>query len=144
MSDKEINAEDTREKEEEKKSPFVGKEKHTIALFIVLLLILTLKSTMLDEVKNLTPEEAQFKEFVEYSLEEDYGGLFKDIGLMAYRVYRIDMEDPEAKGLLRYEDPNTGQMEEIVQDGRYSGQVRGYLFSILPIKHFSVTAQIKE
>lgn len=145
MTDKEINPSQREEEAQEtQKSFFVGKEKHTIAIFLVLLAILAVKSILLDEVKNLTPEEAQFKTFVEYSLEEDYGGFFTDTHLMAYRVYKIEMEDAAAKGVLRYEDPYTGKQVEIVQKGRYSGSVRGYLFSILPIKHFSITSQILE
>ena len=122
MTDKENNTPQmTEEEQETKKSFFVGKEKHTIVLFLVLLAILSVKSILLDEVKNLTPEEAQFKEFVEYSLEEDYEGFLTDTHLMAYRVYKIQMVDDV-----------------------YVGSVRGYLFSILPIRHFSVTSQIVE
>lgn len=122
MTDRENNMPQvTEEEQERKKSFFVGKEKHTIVLFLVLLAILSVKSILLDEVKNLTPEEAQFKEFVEYSLEEDYEGFLTDTHLMAYRVYKIQMVDDV-----------------------YVGSVRGYLFSILPIRHFSVTSQIVE
>lgn len=115
-----------------------------IVLAIVLLIILTVKSTVLDEVKNLPPEEQQFKEFVDYSVARDYSGILEDAHLLAYRVYKIELADETQKAVLRYEDPETGEPLEVVQDGRYEADVRGYFLGVLPIRQFSVTAEVQK
>ena len=122
----------------------VGKEKWMIMLFIILLIVLTFKSNLFDEVKNLSPEEQQFKDFVEYSVARDNSGILEDAKLLGYQVYDIDMADEDQKAVLRYEDPKTEEMVEIVQNGRYSANVRGYFLWILPIRQFSVTAEIQK
>ncbi|MEL7655609.1 MAG: hypothetical protein AAGU75_06850 [Bacillota bacterium] len=133
------------ESEKSKKgTPISSREKAMIIMIIFLLIALTVKSTVLDEVKNLSPEEQQFKDFVEYSISEQYDGFFEDSGLMVYRVYDLYMADKDAKGVLRYKDPKTGEMVDVVQDGRYNARVRGYFLWILPVKHFSVTAKIEK
>ncbi len=121
-----------------------GKEIGMIALFVILLTTLTLKSFFFDEVDSLTPEEKHFKDFIEYSVARDYDGFFENPPWMVYRVIRIAMAEEDEKAVLRYEDPNTGSMVRIVQDGRYEADVRGYLLWILPIKEFSVTAEIEK
>ena len=120
------------------------KEIATIILFLLLLMTLTLKSTLLDEVKDLTPEEQQFKNFVDYSVAQDKNGILESTGIMVYRVYDIKMADRDQKAVLRYEDPQTGKMTEIIQNGRYDASVRGYLLWILPIEQFSVTAAVEK
>lgn len=121
-----------------------GREKAMIIVLAVLVLILIVKSVFLDEVKNLSGEEEQFKQFVEYSIEEEHSGALADMGLMVYRIYDIYKADEDQKGVLRYVDPATGEKVEVVQDGRYTARVRGYLLWILPVQHFSVTAKIEE
>lgn len=121
-----------------------GKEVGMVVLFLVLLVILTLKSNLFDEVKNLSREEQQFKDFVEYSVDRDYSGILSDMRLIAYRVIDIKMTDKDQKAVLRYEDPKTGEPVEVTQDGRYQAEVRGYLLWILPIKEFSVTAEVEK
>ncbi|MBP6491904.1 MAG: hypothetical protein KA282_02925 [Clostridia bacterium] len=120
------------------------KEVAMIISFLFLLTVLTIKSTMIDEVKNLNSTEQQFKDFVDYSVEEEKNGILENTGILVYRVYHIEMADEEEKAVLRYEDPETGEMTEVVQDGRYEASVRGYLLWILPINQFSVTAEIEE
>lgn len=121
-----------------------GKEIGMVILFLVLLVILTLKSNLFDEVKNLPPEEQQFKDFVDYSVARDYSGILQGAPLMAYRVIDIKMADEDQKAVLRYEDPKTGDPVEVKQDGRYQADVRAYLLWILPIREFSVTAEVEE
>lgn len=130
--------------ETEKKAPMSSREKTMIIMIIVLLLALVIKSTMLDEVKNLSIDEQNFKTFVDYSVMEQYDGFLERSGILMYRVYDIKIADKDQKGLLRYEDPNTGKPVELIQDVRYRAKVRGYLLWILPIKHLSVTAEIEK
>ena len=120
------------------------KEIAMIVVTIALMIILGVKSTFFDEVKNLTPAEQQFKDFVDYSVARDYDGMMEKARLMVYRVYQIEMADKEQNGVLRYKDPETGKKVEIVQDGRYLAKVRGYALWIFPINQFEVTAEIKK
>lgn len=131
------------QKDKVKNQPMSNREKSMIIIVVVLVIVLILKSSVFDEVKNLTPEEQQFKDFVEYSLEKEYSGFLADKGLMVYRVYDIYLADPNEKGVLRYEMEN-GKTVEVVQDGRYNARVRGYFLWVLPIKHFSVTSTIQK
>lgn len=133
-----------RKKSKNDKTPRTKGEIIMVVLLITAIILLTVKSTMLDEVKNLSRDEQQFKDFVDYSVEEEYSGKLADFGIMVYRVYDIDVENPDEKGLLRYPSPETGEMREVVQEQRYIAKVRGYLFWILPIQHFSITSNIVE
>lgn len=103
-----------------------------------------MKSIILDEVKNLSPAEQQFKNFADYSIAQKYNGVLEKAGILVYRVYDIEMENKNEKAVLRYQDPKTGEMTEIFQKGRYNASVRGYFLWILPVKHFSITAKIEE
>lgn len=140
-TNRKISAESERGK---KGTPLSGREKTMIIMIIVLLILLAIKSLVLDEVKNLSPDEQQFKNFVDYSVAQEYDGFLEQSGLMVYRVYDINMADKNQKGILRYEDPDSGQMVDVIQEGRYNAKVRGYLLRILPVKHFSVTAETEE
>ena len=135
--------EEQRDKDE-KHRPSNNREKSMAIVLIILIIILILKSCVFDEVKNLTPDEQQFKNFVDYSIEKEYSSSLVDMGLMVYRVYDIYLADSNENGVLKYEDKKTGKMVEVVQEGRYNARVRGYLFWVFPVKHFSVTAQIEE
>ena len=128
----------------EQKGSVTSREKSMIIVMILLLIVLSVKSCLIDEVSHLNAKEQQFKDFVDYSVEQQYHGTLENIGLMKYRVYDIYMADEKEKAVLRYEDPKTGEMIEAVQNGRYNARVRGYFLWIIPIKHFSVTAKIEE
>ncbi len=130
--------------EKQKGNPMSPREKAMIIMVVFLLIVLVFKSAVFDEVKNLTAEEQQFKDFVEYSVAEQYHGFLENSGLMVYRVYDLYMADKDQKGVLRYEDYKTGEMVEVIQDGRYNARVRGYFLRIIPVKHFSVTTKIEE
>ena len=121
-----------------------SREKAMVIVLVLAIVVLIVKSTVLDEVKDLNPEEQIFKEFVEYSVEEEYSGFLVNKGIIKYRIYDLYMADADQEAVLRYKDPDTNQMVDVVQEGRYNARVRGYLFWILPVKHFSVTAQIIE
>lgn len=118
-----------------------GREKAMIIMLVVLLIVLSVKSLYLDEVKDLNPQEQQFKDFVEYSVSQEQDGFLEKRGLMVYRVYDLYMADEKQNGVLKYVDPNTNEEVQITQKGRYNARVRGYLLWIFPAKHFSVTAK---
>jgi hypothetical protein len=120
------------------------KEIIMIIVTIALMLILGVKSTFFDEVRDLPPAEQQFKDFVDYSVQRDYDGMMEKAHLMVYRVYKIEMADKKQNAVLKYKDPETGKQVEVVQDGRYNAKVRGYVLWIFPVNQFEVTAEIQK
>lgn len=118
-----------------------AREKSMLIVIIVLFVALTVKSVFLDEVKNLEGEPGQFKDFVEYSVDEEYDGVLKDLHIMTYRVYKIFIADESTPTEVEYVDPTTNEKVERVLSVRYTAGVRGYLFGIMPVKQFSVTAK---
>ncbi len=137
----------SKEKEVKKKKvrePLSNRDKSMIIVTIVLVIILIAKSLFFDEVRNLTEDEAIFKEFVRYSVEQEYDGALEASGIIQYRIFDIYMVNPDETSLLRYEDPDTGMMVEKTMDGRYNARVRKVFLWVLPIKEFSVTSKIAE
>jgi hypothetical protein len=120
--------------------------KEIIMIIVTIMLMITLgvKSTFFDEVKNLSPAEQQFKDFVDYSVTRDHDGAMEKAPLMVYRVYQIEMADKGQKAVLQYKDPETGKKVEIVQDDTYNAKVRGYVLGIFPISHIEVTSEIQK
>lgn len=125
------------------KGPINSKEKAMVIVVVLLVVILVIKSCFLDEVKNLSPQEAQFKDYVEYAIEQD---LQKDnqFNFITYRVYDIFLADKDQQVELNYVNPETEKEVSVIQDGRYSARVRGYFLWVIPVKHFSMTAQEKQ
>lgn len=121
-----------------------AREKAMIIVILLLIAVIALKSIVLDPVRNLTPEEEDFKDFVLYTVEESYQSKLKDMGLMTYRIYDIFEAEPGQTTELTYEDPKTGEEVTVVQDGRLTARVRGYLLWIIPFQHFSVSAATQE
>jgi len=120
------------------------KEIIMIIVTIALMIILGVKSTFFDEVRDLPPAEQQFKDFVDYSVQRDYDGMMEKAHLMVYRVYKIEMADKKQNAVLKYKDSETGKQVEVVQDGRYNAKVRGYVLWIFPVNQFEVTAEIQK
>ncbi|MCG8484996.1 MAG: hypothetical protein MJA31_16915 [Clostridia bacterium] len=118
-----------------------AREKSMLIVIIVLFVVLTVKSVFLDEVKNLEGESQQFKDFVEYSVDEKYEGVLTDFHIMTYRVYKMFIADESTPIEIEYVDPNTNDTVRRILSVRYTAGVRGYLFGIIPVKQFSVTAK---
>lgn len=136
------------EKSESEREGFKGatnnREKSMIIVLAVLVLLLIVKSCFLDEVKNLTPEEQQFKEYVTYSVSEKYNGSMEKAGIMIYRVYDIYVANPNEQVQLDYRDVDTQEEVTVTQNDRYNARVRGYFLWIIPVKTFSVTPSVEE
>lgn len=118
-----------------------SREKAMAIVLVILFLSLVVKSLFLDEVKNLSGDEEKFKNFADYAVSEEYKGTLEDTGILSYRVYKLYQMDPNGKTTIRYPDPDDGNLVQETIQGRYMASVRGYLFWILPIKHFSVTSE---
>jgi hypothetical protein len=110
----------------------------------VLIVILIAKSLIFDEVRNLSKDEQIFKDFVEYSVEQKYDGVFENAGIIQYRIFDIYMAAPDETSILRYEDSSTGVMLEKTLEGRYNARIRKVLLWLIPLKEISITSQITE
>ncbi len=121
-----------------------SREKSLIIVTVLLIIILAGKSLFFDEVRNLTEEEQQFKNFVEYSVSEEYDGMLQQYHLINYRVFNIFVANDQQKTIITYKDPQTGQEINNTLNVRYTARVRGYILGILPYKQFSVTAKVVE
>ncbi|NLK73020.1 MAG: hypothetical protein GX285_08390 [Clostridiales bacterium] len=118
------------------------REKSMLIVTVMLVIILILKSFIFDEVKNLSGEEKMFKDFVEYSVAQEYDGILQQYNIITYRVFDIFVADETQNTIIRYKDPETGEDKEEILSVRYTGRVRAYLLGFLPFKQFSVTAQL--
>jgi hypothetical protein len=138
MGNKKPKSKKIEKKEQEKMNSI---EKSMLIVVILLVIALIIKSTFFDEVKGLTGQAGQFKDFVDYSVEEEYDGFLYENNILINRVYKVFIADDTLKTQIDYIDPHTGERIETILDVRYTGQVRTYLFGILPIKQFAVTAR---
>lgn len=118
------------------------REKSMLIVTVMLVIILIVKSFIFDEVKNLSGEEKMFKDFVEYSVAQEYDGILQQYNIITYRVFDIFVADEAQNPIIRYKDPKTGEDKEEILSVRYTGRVRAYILGLLPFKQFSVTAQL--
>lgn len=116
------------------------REKSMLIVTLLLIVILIGKSVFFDEVKNLSDEEQQFKEFVEYSISEKYNGKLQQYNIVTYKIFDIFTADDKTKTQIAYLDSETRQKIEAVLDVRYTARVRAYFLGFLPYRQFSVTA----
>jgi hypothetical protein len=131
-------------KPKEAKRPLNNREKSMYIVLAVLIVILIAKSLIFDEVRNLSKDEQIFKDFVEYSVEQKYDGVFENAGIIQYRIFDIYMAAPDETSILRYEDSSTGVMLEKTLEGRYNARIRKVLLWLIPLKEISITSQITE
>lgn len=131
-------------KNKEPREKMNAREKSTLIVTIILAVALIIKSVAFDEERGLKGQALEFKNFVDYSVEEEYDGFLYDSNILMHRVFNIFIADPELKTVIKYVDPDTGEKVETILDVRYTAQVRKYLFGIFPIKQFSVTAKAAE
>lgn len=141
-TNREISKEES--KREGYKGPFTNREKSMVYILILLLVTLVIKSCFLDEVKNLSGTEEQFKDYVEYSVAQKYDGIAERVGLMHYRVNDIYIAEKNQNTKLNYIDPKTNREKNIILKDRYNARVRGYFLWIMPVKNFSVTAPVEK
>jgi len=121
-----------------------AREKSLIIVTALLIIILVAKSLFFDEVRNLTEDEQQFKNFVDYSVSEKYNGKLEQYHIITYRVFDIFIANDQQKTSISYKDPQTGQEINETLDVRYTARVRGYILGFLPFKQLSVTAKVVE
>lgn len=108
------------------------REKRLLIVAIILFVIVFVKSFFLDEVKNLSPEEAEFKVYVEKVIAEKHDNIFDKIKIVGYRV--IDISEITEFDLTSLRKINKFSEEEIekILEGKYKGKVRKYFLYTIP------------
>ncbi len=117
------------------------KEKMYIYGVIILLIALIIKSVYLDEVKNLTIEEAMFKEHVSKIIEEEYKSFFTENNIIGFRIVKVKKIEDEGVSIIEVKDENTNTYKQTEISGVYKGKVRKYLFYLIPYGEFSVLSR---
>ena len=117
-----------------------NKEKILIAVTLVLVCLLFVKSLFLDEVKPSNLEELKFKQFVEKRIEDgkENLGLLSETKLTSFKVVKIQKVSKEGQSRVLYLDESSNTYTEGTIEGKYKAKVRGYVLYVLPYKEFSV------
>ncbi len=109
------------------------RSKIMLIITIVLISILIIKSNLIDPVHGL---DGDMEKYRLYSLQTaPLGeGIFKNTGLLTYRVVKVKQDSPEDTTSIIIKDENSGEWVDYVIEGQYSGKVRVYLFNFIPVK----------
>lgn len=116
------------------------REKTMLYAILVLFMIVSVKSLLLDEVKNLTDDEQKIKGFVEEAIEKEerYNGFLQEMHLANYRIVSIKKTDEEGSfPIVYYDEAQKKKIQENIA-GKYVIKVRGYFLHVLPYKEFRI------
>ena len=118
------------------------RSKIMLIITIVLILILIIKSNLIDPVHEL---DGDIEKYRLYSLQTAplSGGIFKNTGLLTYRVVKVKQDSLEDTTAIIIKDENSGEWVDHVIKGQYSGKVRVYLFNFIPVKDIYFKGGIK-
>lgn len=114
-TNRKIDKESREQQKKEGKKPFSRREKIMVVIAALLIISLCVKSIFLDEVRNLSPTESEFKVQAEEIIKKD------KTNLLQYRIYDIGKDK-----------------------GEYIAKVRGYLLWVIPIDSFQVKLEEDE
>lgn len=118
------------------------RSKIMLIITIVLIFILIIKSNLIDPVHGL---DGDMEKYRLYSLQTAplSGGIFKNTGLLIYRVVKVKQDSPEDTTAIIIKDENSGEWVDHTIKGQYSGKVRVYLFNFIPVKDIYFKGGIK-
>lgn len=111
-------------------------DKRSKTMFVVtisLLFLLVIKSTVIDPIGEL---DGDMEKYRLYSLQTAplNGGIFKNTGLLTYRVVKVKQDSMEDTTKIIIKDKNSDEWVDDILEGQYSGKVRAYLFKFIPVK----------
>ncbi len=109
------------------------RSKAMLIVTIALLLILIIKSNLIDPVHEL---DGDMEKYRLYSLQTAplSAGILKNTGLLTYRVVKVKQDSTEDTTAIIIKDEESDEWVDYTIKGQYSGKVRAYLFNFLPIK----------
>lgn len=97
------------------------REKVYLLVIIIALSILTFKSLVLDDLDNLTENEAAIVEKVYVALDKEYDGFLYDYSILSVKIIKIQKEEEN-----------------------HALTVRKYLLKVLPIYQYKIRTEFKE
>ena len=109
------------------------RSKTMLIITIILLFFLIIKSNFIDPIHEL---DGDMEKYRLYSLQTAHlsGGIFKNTGLLTYRVVKVKQDSTEGTTAIIIKDENSGEWADHTIKGQYSGKVRAYLFNFIPVK----------
>lgn len=109
------------------------RSKNMLIITIILLFFLIIKSNFIDPIHEL---DGDMEKYRLYSLQTAplSGGIFKNTGLLTYRVVKVKQKSMEGTTDIIIKDENSVEWVDYTIKGQYNGKVRAYLFNFIPIK----------
>lgn len=117
------------------------KEKAYVAIVILLLGILLVKSFYLDDYKPATKDEELFKEYAERLIDEKPHSFFKNNQLIGRKIVNIEKLEDDGVSIIEVQSGNDNEYESVEIEGKYEAKVRKYLFHILPYGHDKILSR---
>lgn len=108
------------------------REKIYLAIVILLLGVLVVKSFYLDDYKPVTKDEELFKEYAERLIDEKYHGFFNENKLIGIKIVNIKKLENEGVSTIEVQSENDNEYKSVEIEGKYEAKIRKYLFHILP------------
>jgi hypothetical protein len=109
------------------------------SVILLLLALLTVKSLVLDGVKDLSGEEAEFARYVAQSIESQEKWAINKTDALSYKIVRIKKINEETATITTDEE----KKNSIELSGHYTARVRKYILWILPYGDFSISIENK-
>lgn len=108
------------------------REKFYSVAIVVLLVLLAVKSMVIDNYKPTTQDEQLFYTYANEIAEEQYDGFTYKYHIASYKIVSIKKVEDKGVSVLEVVDPITNEkkLEEI--DGKYKAKIRKYILWILP------------
>ncbi len=117
------------------------KEKAYLAIVILLLGLLLVKTFYLDDYKPVTKDEELFKEYAERLINEKTNSFFKNNILIGRKIVNIKKLEDEGVSIIEVQSGNDNEYERVEIEGKYEAKVRKYLFHILPYGHDKILSR---
>jgi len=109
------------------------------SVVLLLLALLTVKSLVLDGVKDLSGEEAEFASYVEKTIENQEKWAINKTDVLSYKIVKIKKTNEETAIITTDEE----EKKSIELSGHYTARVRKYILWILPYGDFSISIENK-
>ncbi len=104
-----------------------------LVITVIFLFFLIIKSVAIDPIDKL---DGDMEKYRLYSLQTAplSGGIFKNTGLLTYRVVKVKQDSMEGTTEIIIKDENSDKWIDHILQGQYSGKVRAYLLKFMPVK----------
>ncbi len=113
-------------------------DKRMAVLVLVLLVLLTLKSLVIDPVQVKDTEMNLYRQYAVLAAPYQGSRTPPPDWLYTYRAVGVEKTGSEGKTVIAVWQTGSHQLMEVELPGQYRAQVRAYLLYILPVKNIRV------